>query len=57
MEIHFILFEKKIVFNILTSFDKVMSVRKVFANALCLCASFLNKLFSKNVVLLRVCVN
>ena len=48
---------KKIVFNVLTSFDKVMSVRKVFANTLCLCASFLNKLFSKNVVLLRVGVN
>ena len=48
---------KKIVFNLLTSFDKVMSVRKVFANTLCLWASFLNKLFSKNVVLLRVGVN
>ena len=48
---------KIIAFNVLTNFDKVMSVRKVFANTLCLCASFLNKFFSKNVVLLRVDVN
>ena len=48
---------KRIVFNILTSFDKVVSVRKVFANTLYLCTSFLNKLFSKNVVLLRVGIN
>ena len=48
---------EKIVFTVLTSFDKVMSVRKVFTNTLCLCTSFLNKLFSKNVVLLRVGVN
>ena len=48
---------KRIVLYVLTSFDKVMSVRKVFANTLCLCASFLNKLFSKNIELIRVGVN
>ena len=47
---------KKVMFSMLTNFDKVKSIR-VVANALYLCGLFLNLVFDKKYELLRVGIN